>query len=73
MRQVPCGEASSVPEPTTTASAHARTSARTNRSASLSSPITACERGSRGTATTPSSDSTKFATTQGSSRPIAPP
>src|SRR5439155_3229230 len=73
IRHVPFGEARSVPAPTTTASEQARTRARTNLSASLSSPITACERGSLGTATTPSSDSTKFATTQGSSSPIAPP
>ena len=61
------------PDPTTIASAHARRSAMTNRSASLSSAISRFDRGTPGSATTPSSVSTKFAYTHSPGKPEACP
>ncbi len=67
------GAAVSVPDPTTIASAHARRSAITKRSAALSAAISLFEEGSDGTATTPSIVATKFANSLGSSKPSEPP
>jgi hypothetical protein len=72
-RQVPFGEASIVPEPTSTASAHARSRPIRKRSASLSAAISAFDPGSSGIATTPSIVCTKLAKTDGSSNPSPPP
>ncbi len=66
------GDASSVCDPITIASAHARRSAITNRSASLASAITRFELGIPGSATTPSIVSTKFAYTQSAGKPSVP-
>ena len=52
--QAPRGEASSVPEPTTTASAQARRSPITNRSAALAAAISLFDPGTDGIAVTPS-------------------
>ncbi len=63
------GEPCSVPEPTSTQSAAARSSPMTNRSVSLSPLISRFERGSERMATMPSSVSTKFAYRSGGSTP----
>ena len=67
------GAAAIVPEPITTASAHARSSPITKRSARLSPATSRFEPGTDGIATMPSIVSTKFAKTVGPSQPIDPP
>ena len=71
--QAPRGEASSVPEPTTTASAQARRRPITNRSAALAPAISLFDPGIDGIAVTPSMLCTKFANTRGPSNPSVPP
>ena len=63
--QTDAGEAVSVPEPITSASAHARSSPITNRSEVLSPATSLFEPGTDGIATTPSMLATKFAKTRG--------
>src|SRR5438105_3903747 len=67
------GAAFIVPEPITTASAHARRRPITNRSLALSAAMTRFELGSEGTATTPSALATKLTNTDGESKPSGPP
>jgi hypothetical protein len=67
------GESRIVSAPTNTASAHARSSPITNRSAALSSLMIRLEWGWPGSATTPSSVATKFAYSRGSANPSGPP
>ena len=66
------GDAFTVPEPVSTASAAARRSPITKRSSSFSSAIRRFARATPGSATTPSSVETKFATTRRPSNPNRP-
>ena len=71
--QAPRGEASSVPEPTSTASEQARSSPITNRSAALAREMSLFDPGTAGIAVTPSMLCDEFANTRGSSNPSVPP
>jgi hypothetical protein len=68
----PFGDACSVPDPITTASAAARKRPMTKRSSSFSSAISRLARASPGIATTPSIDETKLATSRWPAKPNRP-